>query len=132
MSFQVSRQTCARLPIARPVGFRSRDKADIKRLQLVLVETPLVTLLWGYYMKSALRRILSDSARLDVPGDSLADGADLYDADLYAAGLSSRATVHLMLAVEDGLDAKAWPADVREFLWGDTQSHISARLEALS
>ena len=52
--------------------------------------------LGGYYMKSALRRILTESARLDVPADSLAD-----DADLYAAGLSSLATVHLMLAVED-------------------------------
>jgi acyl carrier protein len=47
-------------------------------------------------MKNALRRILTESARLDVPADSLAD-----DADLYAAGLSSLATVHLMLAVED-------------------------------
>lgn len=47
-------------------------------------------------MKTALRRILSESARLDTPPDTLAD-----DADLYAAGLSSLATVHLMLAIED-------------------------------
>jgi acyl carrier protein len=47
-------------------------------------------------MKDALRRILSESARLDVPPQTLAD-----DADLYAAGLSSLATVHLMLAIED-------------------------------
>ena len=47
-------------------------------------------------MKTALRRILSESARLDVAPDTLAD-----DADLYAAGLSSLATVHLMLAIED-------------------------------
>ncbi|PRY03610.1 MULTISPECIES: acyl carrier protein [unclassified Paraburkholderia] len=47
-------------------------------------------------MKNALRRILSESARLDVPAQTLAD-----DADLYAAGLSSLATVHLMLAIED-------------------------------
>ena len=47
-------------------------------------------------MKTALRRILSESARLDVSPDTLAD-----DADLYAAGLSSLATVHLMLAIED-------------------------------
>ena len=32
---------------------------------------------------------------------------------------------------EDG-SVKAWPADVREFLWGDTQSDISAGLEVLS
>jgi len=47
-------------------------------------------------MKDIVRRILSESARLDVPADSLAD-----DADLYAAGLSSLATVHVMLAIED-------------------------------
>ncbi|WP_429315788.1 acyl carrier protein [Paraburkholderia sp. GAS448] len=47
-------------------------------------------------MKTALRRILSESARLDVPPESLEDHADLY-----AAGLSSLATVHLMLAIED-------------------------------
>jgi acyl carrier protein len=50
----------------------------------------------GHFMKTALRRILSESARLDVSPDTLAD-----DADLYAAGLSSLATVHLMLAIED-------------------------------
>ncbi|MGF6874008.1 acyl carrier protein [Paraburkholderia sp. MM5477-R1] len=42
-------------------------------------------------MKTALRRILSESARLDVAPESLAD-----DTDLYAAGLSSLATVHLI------------------------------------
>lgn len=47
-------------------------------------------------MKAALRRILSESARLDVPPEKLAD-----DADLYAVGLSSLATVHLMLAIEE-------------------------------
>jgi acyl carrier protein len=47
-------------------------------------------------MKTELRRILSESARLDVPVDSLGDGDDLY-----AAGLSSLATVHVMLAIED-------------------------------
>jgi acyl carrier protein len=47
-------------------------------------------------MKTELRRILSESARLDVPVDSLGDSDDLY-----AAGLSSLATVHVMLAIED-------------------------------
>ena len=47
-------------------------------------------------MKTALRRMLSDSARLDVPIDTLAD-----DADLYAAGLSAIAAVQLMLTIED-------------------------------
>src|SRR5579864_3253170 len=55
-----------------------------------------ITLRGFLSMKTALRRILSESARLDVPPETLAD-----DADLYAAGLSSLATVHLMLAIED-------------------------------
>jgi acyl carrier protein len=47
-------------------------------------------------MKDQLRRILSESARLDAPVDSIGDSDDLY-----AAGLSSLATVHVMLAIED-------------------------------
>ncbi|SIT38047.1 Aminoacyl carrier protein [Paraburkholderia ribeironis] len=47
-------------------------------------------------MKTALRRILCGFARLEVPADNLADHADLY-----AAGLSSLASVHLMLRIED-------------------------------
>jgi acyl carrier protein len=47
-------------------------------------------------MKTALRRILTESARLDVPASSIADSDDLY-----ACGLSSLATVHVMLAIED-------------------------------
>jgi acyl carrier protein len=47
-------------------------------------------------MKTELRRILAESARLDVSIDSLSDSDDLY-----AAGLSSLATVHVMLAIED-------------------------------
>ena len=45
-------------------------------------------------MKTVLRRILSEWARLDVPPDMLAD-----DADLYAAGLSAIGTVQLMLSI---------------------------------
>jgi len=49
-------------------------------------------------MKTELRRVLSESACLDVPVDSLSDTDDLY-----AAGLSSIGTVRVMLAVEDAL-----------------------------
>jgi hypothetical protein len=54
-----------------------------------------------------MRRILSKSARLHVPADTLTD-----DADLYAAGRSWLATVHLMLAIEDefGIDIRPIPA----------------------
>jgi acyl carrier protein len=50
-------------------------------------------------MKATIRNILGEVARLDVPLANLAD-----DADLYAAGLSSLATVHVMLALENAFD----------------------------
>lgn len=50
-------------------------------------------------MKTIIRGILAKVAGLDVPVDSLAD-----DADLYEAGLSSVASVHLMLALENAFD----------------------------
>jgi acyl carrier protein len=50
-------------------------------------------------MKTQLRRILSESGNLDVPIDTVADKADLY-----AVGLTSLATVHLILAMESEFD----------------------------
>ncbi|WP_404994127.1 acyl carrier protein [Cupriavidus pauculus] len=50
-------------------------------------------------MKAIIRNILGEVARLDVPLASLADNDDLY-----AAGLSSLATVHVMLALENAFD----------------------------
>jgi acyl carrier protein len=50
----------------------------------------------GALMKTRLRRILSETACLDVPVETLSD-----DADLYAAGLSSLGTVRVMIAIED-------------------------------
>lgn len=47
-------------------------------------------------MKTAIRKILAEVARLETPVDSLSDQDDLYE-----AGLSSLATVHVMLAVEN-------------------------------
>ena len=49
-------------------------------------------------MKVALRRILAETACLDVPVETLSDTDNLY-----AAGLSSLGTVRVMLAVEDAL-----------------------------
>jgi acyl carrier protein len=52
----------------------------------------------GDQVKAELRRVLSESACLDVPVETLIDTDDLY-----AAGLSSLGTVRVMLAVEDAL-----------------------------
>lgn len=47
-------------------------------------------------MTDSIRAIIQQHARLSVPVDTLAD-----EGDLYAAGLTSHATVNVMLALED-------------------------------
>lgn len=47
-------------------------------------------------MEEKIREIISAHARLSVPTTSLPE-----DADLYAAGMSSQASVSVMLALED-------------------------------
>jgi acyl carrier protein len=46
-----------------------------------------------------IRQILREHARLPVDVDSLAE-----DADLYEAGMTSHASVNVMLAIEDHFD----------------------------
>ena len=48
-----------------------------------------------------IRAILREHARLAVEIDTLAD-----DADLYQAGMTSHASVNLMLALEDAFDVE--------------------------
>ncbi len=50
-------------------------------------------------MKDRIRRILAEHARLPVDVGTLAD-----DADLYQAGMTSHASVNVMLALEDAFD----------------------------
>ena len=50
---------------------------------------------------SEIRGVLRDHARLPVDVDSLDDGADLF-----AAGMSSHASVSVMLALEDTFDVE--------------------------
>jgi acyl carrier protein len=52
-------------------------------------------------MKDQIRNILTKFGNLPLAIDQVAD-----DADLYAAGLSSFASVQLMLALEDAFDAE--------------------------
>jgi acyl carrier protein len=49
--------------------------------------------------KVEIRRVLTQHARLPVEVDTLAD-----DADLFASGMTSHASVNLMLALEDAFD----------------------------
>jgi acyl carrier protein len=48
-----------------------------------------------------IRQILRGHARLPVDVDSLSDGADLYE-----AGMTSHASVNVMLALEDHFDVE--------------------------
>jgi acyl carrier protein len=48
-----------------------------------------------------IRQVLRDHARLPVDVDSLPDGADLFE-----AGMTSHASVNVMLALEDAFDVE--------------------------
>jgi acyl carrier protein len=52
-------------------------------------------------MTEEIRRILRDNARLSTDVDTLAD-----DSDLYQAGMTSHASVNVMLALEDAFDVE--------------------------
>jgi acyl carrier protein len=52
-------------------------------------------------MHEEIRNVIAAHARLPVVVDALAD-----DADLYAAGMTSHASVNVMLALEDAFDVE--------------------------
>jgi acyl carrier protein len=52
-------------------------------------------------MRDEIRRVVGENAQLSTPVDQLAD-----DADLYEAGMSSHASVTVMLALEDAFDVE--------------------------
>ena len=52
-------------------------------------------------MTEEIRQILADHGRLSVDVDGLAT-----DADLYSAGMTSHASVNVMLALEDAFDVE--------------------------
>lgn len=52
-------------------------------------------------MTDEIRRVIREHARLPIDVDQLDDGADLYQ-----AGMTSHASVGLMLALEDAFDVE--------------------------
>jgi acyl carrier protein len=52
-------------------------------------------------MTEKIRQTIRDNARLPVDVDTLAD-----DADLYQAGMTSHASVNVMLGLEDAFDVE--------------------------
>jgi acyl carrier protein len=58
------------------------------------------------HLTPGIRRILHDHARLSVDAESIDESADLYE-----AGMSSHASVNVMLALEDAFDIE-FPDDM--------------------
>jgi acyl carrier protein len=82
---------------------------------------------WEHIVSSSardrVRALLKTTGRLQIDIDTLAD-----DADLYAAGLTSHATVNFMLALEEAFDAEFPDALLRR----RTFSSVDAIVEALA
>jgi acyl carrier protein len=82
---------------------------------------------WEHIVSSSarnrVRALLKTTGRLQTDIDTLAD-----DADLYAAGLTSHATVNLMLSLEEAFDVEFPDALLRRH----TFSSIDAIVEALA
>jgi acyl carrier protein len=76
-------------------------------------------------MTDEIRKILNDHARLPVDISALA-----VDADLYQAGMTSHASVNVMLALEDRFDVE-FPDRMLKRSVFESVSSIAAALEEL-
>jgi acyl carrier protein len=76
-------------------------------------------------MEAQIRQILSEQARLPVDIGDLDD-----DADLYQAGMTSHASVSVMLALEDAFDIEFPESMLRKGTF-ESVSAISAALTTL-
>ena len=76
-------------------------------------------------MKDQIRQILSDHARLSSDASALDD-----DADLYQAGMTSHASVNVMLALEDAFDVEFPDAMLKRSVFQSVSS-IAAALSSL-
>ena len=76
-------------------------------------------------MTEAIRRIIEEEGRLAIAMASLDDNANLYD-----AGLTSHASVNLMLALEDAFDIE-FPDEMLQKQTFESVAAIRACLEEL-
>jgi acyl carrier protein len=77
-------------------------------------------------MEYRIRQVITESARLPVDVDELAPTTDLY-----AAGMTSHASVNLMLALEDAFDVEFPDRMLRRSVF-ESISSIRAALEELT
>jgi acyl carrier protein len=76
-------------------------------------------------MKPLIRSILAKNARLPVDIETLAD-----DADLHEAGLTSFASVNLMMALEEGFDIE-FPAKMMNRRHFSSVNAIEAAIQSI-
>ena len=74
-------------------------------------------------MKDQIRQVIRDHGHLAVDVDSLAD-----DADLYQAGMTSHASVNVMIALEDTFDIEFLDSMLKRSVFESVDS-IAAALE---
>jgi acyl carrier protein len=75
--------------------------------------------------KAEIRRVLADHARLPVDVESIDDHADLF-----LAGMTSHASVNVMLALEDAFDIE-FPDDMLKRSVFETVADIAAAIGVL-
>ena len=73
------------------------------------------------HLTNGIRRILHDHARLSVDAESIDESADLYD-----AGMSSHASVNVMIALEDAFDIEFPDAMLRRSTFASVGAITSA------
>lgn len=75
-------------------------------------------------MRDEIRRVIKEHANLSVDPDSLAD-----DADLYQAGMTSHASVNVMIALEDTFDVEFLDSMLRRSVFQSVDSIATALTE---
>jgi acyl carrier protein len=74
-------------------------------------------------MKDQIRHVIKEHGHLAVDADTLAD-----DADLYQAGMTSHASVNVMIALEDTFDIEFLDSMLRRSVFESVDS-IAAALQ---
>ncbi|HEX3735781.1 MAG TPA: acyl carrier protein [Solirubrobacterales bacterium] len=74
-------------------------------------------------MKEQIRQVIAEHAQLSIPIETLAD-----DADLYQAGMTSHASVNVMIALEDSFDVEFLDSMLKRSVFESVDS-IAAALD---
>ncbi|HEX4731682.1 MAG TPA: acyl carrier protein [Solirubrobacterales bacterium] len=75
-------------------------------------------------MKDRIRQVIREHGRLSVDPETLAD-----DADLYQAGMTSHASVNVMIALEDTFDVEFLDSMLKRSVFESVDSIAAALTE---